>query len=104
MMGTSVSPNFWNCSIESHTSKHETAPSAPMSQWNLRPGTLPKPAPACSSCLSTSSYTAGAKPVGRKYIPNAIDTLLTKMSRHDFSKDDTRIRARQVDTVDVFGP
>src|SRR4030095_10591761 len=88
MMGTSVSPNFWNCSIESHTSQTETAPPASMAQSNRRPGTLPKPAPACSSCLTTLSYTAGVKPVGRKYIPNAIDTLLTKMNRHDFSKDD----------------
>jgi hypothetical protein len=49
------------------------------------------------------SYTAGVKPVGRKYIPNAIDTLLTKMNRQDFSQDDTRIRARWVVTVDVCG-
>src|ERR1051325_3376211 len=92
MMGASVSPNFWNCSMESHTSKTETAPSTSMAQWNRRPGTLPKPAPACSSCLSTSSYTAGIKPVGRKYKPNAIDTLLTKMKRHDCSRDHKRIR------------
>src|SRR6185436_8216260 len=57
---------------------------------NRRPGTLPMPAPASSSCLSTLSYTAAVKPVGRKYIPNAIDTLLTKMNRHDFSNDDSR--------------
>ena len=77
-----------------YTSKTETAPSTSMAQWNRRPGTLPKPAPASSSCLITLSYAAGVKPVGRKYIPNAIDALLTKMNRHNFSKDDSRIRAR----------
>src|ERR1041385_4591963 len=92
MMGASVSPNFWNCSMESHTSKTETAPSTSMAQWNRRPGTLPKPAPACSSCFSTSSFTAGVKPVGRKYKPNAIDILLTKMNRHDCSRDHKRVR------------
>jgi len=54
--------------------------------WNLTDA-----APACSSCVITLSYTAGVKPVGRKYIPNAIDILLTKMNRHDFSKDDIAV-------------
>ena len=51
----SVSPNFWNCSIGSHTSKTWMFPPASVAQWKMRPGTEPKPAPACSSCLTASS-------------------------------------------------
>src|SRR5215471_997473 len=82
MIGTSVSPNFSNCSCDSHTSNTSICPSTSKAQWNIRPGTLPKPAPASSSWRLASSYVAAENPFGLKWNASAMGLL--------WSKDETR--------------
>src|SRR5262249_33883348 len=85
MIGTRVSPNFSNCSSDSHTSNTSICPSTSTAQWNVRPGTLPKPAPASSSLLTASSYVAVENPFGLKWKASAMGLLWSKDEVRDWN-------------------